>query len=87
MKAPKGTYDVLPEQAPARATVEAFLAAYLAGSGDITRVISPGSTINAVLPAPYQELKVTDVRSDKEASETPAGGDDVADTSRVTSNA
>ncbi|MBS1699777.1 MAG: conjugal transfer protein [Actinobacteria bacterium] len=60
---------------PARATVEAFLAAYLAGSGDITRVISPGSTINAVLPAPYQELKVTDVRSDKEASETPAGGD------------
>ena len=59
----------------ARTTVEAFLAAYLAGSGDITRVISPGSTINAVLPAPYQELKVTDVRSDREASDTPAGGD------------
>lgn len=65
----------VPTNTSARTTVEAFLASYLAGSGDITRVISPGSTISAIDPAPYQELQVTDVRSDREASETPAGGD------------
>lgn len=59
----------------ARTTVEAFLASYLAGSGDITRVISPGSSISAITPAPYQELKITDVRSNREAAETPTGGD------------
>lgn len=59
----------------ARTTVESFLGAYLAGSGDITRVISPGSTITAIAPAPYQQLKVTDVRSDLTPSDSPANGD------------
>lgn len=59
----------------ARTTVESFLGAYLAGSGDITRVISPGSTITAITPAPYQDLKVTDVRSDRTPSDSPANGD------------
>lgn len=67
----------VPSAAPARATVEAFLAAYLAGSGDITRVITPGSDIAAVLPAPYQELAVTEVRSDRDPSADPGAGETV----------
>lgn len=65
----------VPPNTSARTTVESFLGAYLAGSGDVTRVISPGSTITAIDPAPYQELKVTDVRSDRTPSDSPANGD------------
>ena len=58
----------------ARQTVEAFLSAYLAGSGEISRSVSPGSEISAITPAPYMTITVTDVKSDVEPSDTPSTG-------------
>jgi len=58
----------------ARQTVEAFLSAYLAGSGEISRYVSPGSEISAITPAPYMTITVTDVKSDVEPSDTPSTG-------------
>ena len=58
----------------ARQTVEAFLSAYLAGSGDVSRYVSPGSEISPITPAPYMTLTVSDVKSDVEPSDTPATG-------------
>ena len=58
----------------ARQTVEAFLSAYLAGSGDVSRYVSPGSEISPITPAPYMTLTVSDVKSDVEPSDTPRTG-------------
>ncbi|MGC5173049.1 conjugal transfer protein [Microbacterium sp. DT81.1] len=58
----------------ARQTVEAFLSAYLAGSGDVSRYVSPGSEISPITPAPYMTLTVSDVKSDVEPSDTPHTG-------------
>lgn len=58
----------------ARQTVEAFLSAYLAGSGDVSRYVSPGSEITAIAPAPYMTLTVSDVKSDVEPSDKPSTG-------------
>lgn len=58
----------------ARQTVEAFLSAYLAGSGDVSRYVSPGSEISAITPSPYMTLKVSDVKSDVEPSDKPSNG-------------
>lgn len=58
----------------ARQTVEAFLSAYLAGSGEISRYVSPGSEISAITPAPYMTITVTDVKSDVEPSDAPGTG-------------
>jgi hypothetical protein len=58
----------------ARETVEAFLAAYLAGSGDISRYITPGAEISAIAPAPYMTLTVKDVKSDVEPADSPRTG-------------
>lgn len=59
----------------AKATVEAFLNAYLAGSGEIGRYVTPGSDITAVAPAPFQVLEISDLLADIEPSDTPATGD------------
>lgn len=40
-----------------------FLAALLTGSGDVTRLTSPGSHIRAISPAPYTEVQVNAARS------------------------
>ncbi|KDA07189.1 hypothetical protein DC31_00265 [Microbacterium sp. CH12i] len=58
----------------ARQTVEAFLGAYLAGSGDISRYITPGAEISAIAPAPYMNLTVKDVKGDVEPSDDPSTG-------------
>jgi hypothetical protein len=54
-----------------------FLAALLVG-GDVTRVISPGAEIRAVVPAPYTTVKVQDVQVDEDltglTTETPSDG-------------
>lgn len=62
------------DSAVTKDTVEAFLNAYLAGSGDVSRYVTPGSDIAAVTPAPYEVLKVTDLISDVTPSETPSTG-------------
>jgi len=58
----------------ARATVEAFLAAYLLGTGEIARYVSPGSEIAPITPTPYLNLTITDVKSDVDPSDNPATG-------------
>lgn len=58
----------------AQETVEAFLGAYLAGSGDISRYITPGSAISAITPAPYMTLAVTDIKADVEPVDSPSTG-------------
>lgn len=59
---------------PAAETVSAFLGAYLAGSGDLSRFSSPGTEFTAVTPAPYANVNVVELRSDIVPSKTPADG-------------
>lgn len=54
---------------PAAQAAEEFIKALLTGTGDITRFTAPGSTIRAIVPAPYTELTVQTVT----ASEDPQG--------------
>lgn len=49
---------------PATETVSFFLNAYLASSGELDRYTSPGVRLQPVSPAPYTEVKVTDVHVD-----------------------
>ncbi|MFD0515922.1 conjugal transfer protein [Streptomyces aureus] len=53
----------LPAQAsdPAVATLTEFFAAYLSGSGELGRYISPGTRLSSVRPAPYRSATVTQV--------------------------
>jgi hypothetical protein len=58
-------------------SVLAFLNAYLAGSGDITRVSTPGTNFVALTPAPYVLVELIDLRANLEPDETPGDGDEV----------
>lgn len=63
---------------PLATSVEDFLAALLTGTGDVTRYVSPGTTIAPVTPAPFTSVVVTDVQVDLDlpANEAaPAPGD------------
>ncbi|WP_327575447.1 conjugal transfer protein [Streptomyces sp. NBC_00145] len=53
----------LPAQAsdPAVDTLNQFFAAYLSGSGELGRYLSPGTHLSAVRPAPYRSATVTQV--------------------------
>lgn len=64
----------VPKTSTAQETVEAFLSAYLAGSGDVARYITPGAAITAITPAPYMNLVVKDVKGDAEPSDSPSTG-------------
>ncbi|MFH8736830.1 conjugal transfer protein [Streptomyces sp. NPDC017964] len=52
---PADTHD------PATATVSQFLAAYLAGAGELDRYLSPGTDLSPVSPAPYTQTEVSQV--------------------------
>ncbi|MGW2089118.1 conjugal transfer protein [Streptomyces sp. NPDC001880] len=43
---------------PAGQTLTGFFAAYLAGSGELDRYLSPGTALAAVSPAPYTQVEV-----------------------------
>lgn len=49
------------EDEPVTDAVGDFLAAYLSGTGELDRYLSPGTDLNAVSPAPYEEVKVTEL--------------------------
>lgn len=49
---------------PVASTAAQFLSAYLTGSGDVTRYLSPGIHLSAISPAPFTSVKVTDLRAD-----------------------
>lgn len=61
---------------PVASTVTQFLGAYLAGSGDVTRYVSPGVQVAAITPAPYSSVRVTDLRCDLniDTTATPKDG-------------
>ncbi|MCB5910399.1 conjugal transfer protein [Streptomyces pinistramenti] len=46
---------------PAVQTVQGFLAAYLAGRGELDRYLSPGMALRPVRPAPYTAVTVTQI--------------------------
>lgn len=52
----------------ARAAVQEFLTAYLAGSGEVSRYTAPGSSITAVTPAPYSKVLVQNLNATDEMS-------------------
>ena len=60
---------------PAFDAVFAFLGAYLAESGDVSRYTTPGSAIVAIAPAPYVQVELTDVIGDSAPASAPADGD------------
>ncbi|MGC5224530.1 conjugal transfer protein [Micromonospora sp. DT81.3] len=62
---------------PAAQTVTAFLGAYLAGSGDLSRYSSPGTDFIALDPAPYVMVEVIDLRSDVLPSTSLSDGDTI----------
>ncbi|MEW1892315.1 conjugal transfer protein [Streptomyces sp. NPDC085659] len=51
----------VPAADPAGQTLAGFFAAYLAGSGQLDRYLSPGTTLSAVSPAPYSRVEVAQV--------------------------
>jgi hypothetical protein len=62
---------------PATQTAAAFLNAFLAGNGELDRYTSPGVELQPVTPAPYTEVKITDVEDnsgDSADQSVPADG-------------
>lgn len=60
---------------PSAETVSAFLGAYLAGSGDLSRYSAPDTSFVAISPAPYVMVDVEELRSDLTPTESPSDGD------------
>jgi hypothetical protein len=52
-----------------------FLAAMVAGDGEISRYLRPGTSISAVTPAPYSAATVTGIKGSHEVSDDPADTD------------
>ncbi|MFI8525163.1 hypothetical protein ACIGB8_11980 [Promicromonospora sukumoe] len=52
-----------------------FLAAMIAGDGEITRYLAPGTSVSAITPAPYSAVAVTGIKGSHEITENPADGD------------
>lgn len=74
--APSSGYrSTVPPAHPASAAAVDFLAALLAGAGDITRYTAPGAEIRAVAPAPYIEVVVESVAAAESPSEDPVEGE------------
>jgi len=51
-----------------------FLTAMIAGDGEITRYLRPGTAISAITPAPYAAVAVTGIKGSHEVTESPADG-------------
>lgn len=64
-------------QSGAGLAVEQFLAAYVAGQGDLNRYLSPGVVLQPISPAPFTSVQLVDLRSTTEISEKedPKDGD------------
>ena len=58
-----------------QATVADFMTAYLTGTGDVTRYVSPSTTIKAITPAYWTGAAVRSLASSEEVPEgTPTAG-------------
>lgn len=56
-------------------SVSAFLNAYVAGDGEITRYLRPGTDIAAIAPPPYAEATIKSIGGSHETSDDPSDGD------------
>ena len=71
--APASTDDYrsqLDSTGPAAQTVAQFLTAYLTGSGDVGRYLTPGVSLAALSPAPYTSVRLEDLRGDNDVRST-----------------
>lgn len=59
---------------PVGQSVMGFLGAYLAGSGDVTRFTTPGTSFQALSPAPYQSVTAVSLQTDGQPAASPADG-------------
>jgi conjugative transposon protein TcpC len=57
---------------PAWRTVAGFMGALLAGSGDITRYLTPGTHVAPVLPVPFAEVRISQIATQAEVGVDPA---------------
>lgn len=66
----------LSTSSPAGVAVTQFLQGYLAGSGDVSRYLAPGTAITAVTPPPFVEVTVSELASttDVDVAVAPADG-------------
>jgi hypothetical protein len=53
----------VPGTGPVASTISQFLSAYAAGTGDVTRYLTPGVQLRAITPAPYTAVTITDLRA------------------------
>lgn len=61
---------------PLMSAIADFLGAYLTGVGDVSRYVTPGSTITPVLPAPYSSVEISSVSAnDRDVDLTSDPGD------------
>lgn len=76
-EAAKSPYGVSVPEADLSSAVGEFFAAYLTGSGEVSRYLAPGVTLSAVSPAPYTAVTVQQVSSVEEVAageQVPADG-------------
>lgn len=57
---------------PLVSTLEAFFAGLLTGAEDLERYLAPGVTVPAVVPPPYRQVSVTELRARDELAEPGA---------------
>lgn len=76
---PATTYrSQVPSSSALNQTVAGFLQAYVAGSGDLARYLTPGVEIDPVTPAPFSGVEVAEMRSTAavdDGSAVPADGE------------
>ncbi|WP_279325126.1 conjugal transfer protein [Arthrobacter glacialis] len=65
------TEAVVPTDAAAQA-VTSFLAAYVAGQGDMNRYLSPSSSLAPIVPAPFTAVKVQSLQANVASRGTPS---------------
>ena len=70
------TEAVVPTDAAAKA-VTSFMAAYVAGQGDMNRYLSPSSSLTPIVPAPFTAVKVQSLQANVASRGTPSDGDEL----------
>ena len=63
--------------APLGQTVGQFLTAYIAGSGDVSRYLTPGVELTPLTPSPYTSVRLSEIRaagSDQPPATVPQDG-------------
>ncbi|MEV6758415.1 conjugal transfer protein [Streptomyces sp. NPDC051214] len=76
-KIPDSPYDVTVPEGPLATTAEQFLAAYLAGRGEVNRYLAPGAQLTAISPAAADSVEVQEVTAREQqavAEQVPGDG-------------